>query len=326
MSRPAGAGAPGRLTGDGRSTVLSVREAPVVLAGSGNRLLAREVANELNLELAPVVLERFPDDELHVELLADVRRRDVYLVQSLPPPADRSLFELLFLADACVRAAASRVTAVIPYLAYARQDRRVTGREPLGARIVANLLENAGIQQVVALDLHNLAVEGCFHIPVEHVSAIDLLAERVGPSVGSPAVVVSPDFGGVKRAERYAARLGAPVVVVHKSRVTGTEVTVQGVVGDIRGCSPVIVDDMIATAATLVAAVGAIAAAGCSQPVVVAATHGLFVGDAVERLRHLAVRALFTTDSVPLRTPLPVSFEVVSVAPLLADAIRRLHA
>lgn len=298
--------------------------APVLLAGTGNAPLARAVATELGLELADVVLERFPDEELHVELREDVRRRDVYLIQSLPPPAERYLLELVFLADACRRAAASRLTAVIPYFAYARQDRRATGREPLGARVVASLLETAGIQQVVALDLHNLAVEGCFHIPVEHVSAIDLIAERLRPAAGSSSVVVSPDFGGVKRADRYAARLGTPVVVVHKSRLSGAEVTAHGVVGDLRGSSPLIVDDMISTAGTIVAAVGALKAVGCTQPMVVAATHGLFVGDAVERLRSLPIRRLITTDSLPQKSP-SAAFEIVGVARLLADAIRRLE-
>jgi ribose-phosphate pyrophosphokinase len=296
---------------------------PVLLSGSGNAPLSRAIAESLGWPLGKSVLERFPDSELRVQIEEDVRGRDVHVVQSLKPPAEQHLLELLFLADAARRAGAKSLTAVLSYLAYARQDRRVTGREPLGGRVVAELIESAGFERVVVVDLHSPTVEGFFGVPLEHLSAIPSIAAELRG--GSPTrVLVSPDLGGVKRAEAYARVLDLPVVVVHKSRISGTEVAVRRVVGEVRGCSPIVVDDMISTGRTIEAAIQALLDAGCAQDITVAATHPLFVGDAVERLARVPIRRLVTTDTVlpPREPPMPITR--VSVAPLIAQALRRM--
>lgn len=295
-----------------------------LLAGSANVPLAEAIAAHLGVPLGERVLERFPDGELHVALLTSVRRRDVYLLQSTGPPADAHLMELCLLADACRRAGADRLTAVIPYFGYARQDRRAQGREAVAARVVADLVQAAGIDRVVALDLHSPALEGFFTVPLEHVSAVPLLAEAVRPLLPEPAVVVAPDLGAARLAEWYARLLGLSMAVVHKTRVSGTEVTAGAVVGEVGGRVPVIVDDMVSTAGTVIAAADALEAAGSQPGVVVVASHGLFTGPAPARLRALAPRALVVTDSVP-PPPLALPLQQVSVAPLLAEVVARLH-
>ena len=294
-----------------------------LLAGTSNPGLAADVAAHLGVPLADRVASAFPDGELHVELGASVRGHDVYLIQSTTPAADTHLFQLLLLADACRRAGAARLTAVMPYVAYARQDRRGAGREPVGARVVAELLATGGFQRVVAVDLHSPALEGVFTVPVEHLSAVPLLVAAL-PRL-SDAVVVAPDLGATKLAERYARLLDLPVALVHKRRLTGERVTVRGVTGEVRDRLPLVVDDMITTGGTLEAAISALLEAGCLRDVVVSATHGLFVGEAAQRLSALPVREVVVTDSVASCPTEALRVQRVSLAPLLADAIRRLH-
>ncbi|MHB8874243.1 MAG: ribose-phosphate diphosphokinase [Myxococcaceae bacterium] len=295
-----------------------------LLSGTGNRPLAAAIGKELGLPLAPCLLERFPDGEMHIELREEVRGRDVYLVQPTRDPVGELLLELMLLADACRRSGAGRVTAVIPYVGYARQDRRESGFEPVGAKVMADIVSSGSIDRVVAMDLHSRGVEGCFKVPVEHVSAVDLLAGRLKPLAHRHGVVVSPDLGAVKLAERYARLLDLPVAVVHKVRLGGADVAARGVMGEVKGRSPIVVDDMISTAGTIVAAIEALRHAGCADDISVAATHALLVGPAVERLKPLPIARLVTTDSVPPPSGLPLPIELVSVAPVLADAVRRL--
>lgn len=297
----------------------------VLMCGSSHPTLGQAVAKELGLELGRCVVDRFPDGEHHVEVAEEVRGCDVYLLQPLGPPVDSYLMELLLLVDACRRRGAARVTAVVPYLAYARHDRRETGREPLGARLVADLLRAAGVDRLVAMDLHSPAVEGCFNIPVEHLSALPLLAEHLLRTASAGSVIVSPDLGAVKRAERYAAHLKLPVAVVHKRRMSGSEVQAHNITGEVKGCAPILVDDMISTAGTIEAAVQALLDAGCAPEVTVVASHALLVGPAIERLQRLPLRRLLTTDSVPRTERLPLREEVVSIAPLLARSIELLR-
>lgn len=294
-----------------------------LLAGTSNPGLAADVAARLGVPLAERVASAFPDGELHVELGTSVRGHDVYLIQSTTPAADTHLFQLLLLADACRRAGAARLTAVMPYVAYARQDRRGAGREPVGARVVAELLATGGFQRVVAVDLHSPALEGVFTVPVEHLSAVPLLVAAL-PRLGD-AVVVAPDLGATKLAERYARLLDLPVALVHKRRLTGERVTVRGVTGEVRDRMPLVVDDMITTGGTLEAAISALLEAGCLPDVVVSATHGLFVGEAARRLSALPVREVVVTDSVASCPTEGLRVRRVGLAPLLADAVRRLH-
>jgi ribose-phosphate pyrophosphokinase len=279
----------------------------------------------LDLEQGRCVTSLFPDGEHHVEVAEEVRGCDVYLLQPLGPPVDANLMELLLLVDACRRRGAARVTAVVPYLAYARHDRRETGREPLGARLVADLIRVSGVDRLVAVDLHSPAVEGCFNIPVEHLSAMPLLADHLARTATPGSVVVSPDLGAVKRAERYAGQLKLPVAVVHKYRMSGSQVQARSITGEVKDCAPILVDDMISTAGTIEAAVNALLEAGCARDITVVATHALLVGPAIDRLQRLPIRRLLTTDSVPMPERLPLPVEVVSIAPLLARSIELLR-
>jgi ribose-phosphate pyrophosphokinase len=279
----------------------------------------------LGVEPAPCEVTKFPDGELHVSIGESVRGGDVYLVQSSSPPVDTHLMQLLLLADACRRAGAARLTAVMPYFGYSRQDRRASGREPIGARLVADLLAAAGLTRVVAVDLHSSALEGIFSLPLEHVTAVPLLAEAAGAALLANAVIVSPDLGATKLAARYARILNRPVAFVHKQRLSGSSVAVRGITGEVRGLAPLIVDDMISTGGTIEGAVQALLAAGATSEVVVIATHGLLVGDALGRLAALPLREVIVSDSVASNSSSPLRLHRVSIAPLLADVIRRLH-
>jgi ribose-phosphate pyrophosphokinase len=297
-----------------------------ILIGSSNYALAEEVAKKLGVELAPRILERFPDGELNIEIQQSVRGCDVYLIETTCPPVDEHFFELFLMADACRRAGATHLTAVIPYFGYARQDRRAHGREPVSLRLLADLIAASGLQRVVVVDFHSPAVESAFAIPVEHVSAVSLLADAVRPSVHKDAVVVSPDLGAVKMAEHYARLLGLSVAIVHKTRISGAEVTVQRISGNVRDREIVVVDDMITTGATIEKAVKALLDAGCSSSgIKVVASHGLFVGKAAERLAQLPIKTVYVSDSVPRPEQFPLPLQVSSLAPLLAETIQRLY-
>jgi ribose-phosphate pyrophosphokinase len=296
-----------------------------ILSGSANPALAESIAQKLGVELVPLALERFPDSELHVEVQQSVRGHDVYVVNSSCSPVDEHIVELLFIADACARAGASRLTAVIPYCGYARQDRRAHGREAVGGRVMANLICAGGLQHVVAVDLHSAAMEAMFSIPLEHLTAVPILAEAVRPWIGAKTVVVAPDLGAVKLAERYGRTFHLPVVIVHKTRLSGSEVAVQSIIGEVKGRAILIVDDMISTGGTVEAAIKALLAAGCAADFMAVASHGLFAGPAVERFQKLPVRRVFVTDSVPAPSTAALPLETVSLAVLLAQAIDHLH-
>jgi len=295
-----------------------------LVAGSANVPLAASVAAKLELTLGQRDLSRFPDSEVHVEIETSLRGHDVYLIQPTSPPSNENLMELLLLADASRRAGAERLTAVVPYFGYARQDRRASGRDAVGARLVADLIKSAGIERVVALDLHTTALEGFFAIPLEHLSAVPLLADAVRPLLRAESTILAPDFGAVKLARRYAKLLNLPMAIVHKTRIGGERVETHGIVGDVRGRSLVIVDDMISTGATIAAAFNAALATGCLPSATVVTTHGLFVGSAAERLGALPIGQFLVTDSVAQsRTSLPI--RLVGLGILIAAAIRRLH-
>ena len=297
--------------------------APMLIAGSANPVLAAGIARQLGLPLAPALVERFPDGELHVELRESPRERGVFIIQPTGPPPDEHLFELFALADACRRAGSARVTAVIPYFGYARQDRRAKGLEAVTARLVADLLVTSGVERLVTLDLHTDAIEGFFTIPVERLSAVPALAEAILKVRPDNGVVVSPDLGAAKLADSYARVLELPVAIVHKTRMGPEAVIASRVTGDVRGRTPIIVDDMISTGGTIEAAARAVVEAGAERDgLIVAATHGLFVGACVNRLRGLSIKHVLVTDSVPPRSVTGLPLEIVGVASILADAIR----
>jgi ribose-phosphate pyrophosphokinase len=297
-----------------------------ILSGSANPTLAENLAAKAEVRLVERMLERFPDGELHIEIHESVRGHDVYIVQPTCPPVDEHLFELLLMADACRRAGARQLTAVVPYFGYARQDRRSRGREPLSARLVADLIRASGIGRMVAVDLHTYAIESAFAIPVEHVSAVPILAESARSLVQKNAVIVSPDLGAVKLAERYARHLDLPVAIIQKRRMSGAEVSVRRVIGDVRDKEILLIDDMISTGGTIEKALQALLEAGCSPASVkVLASHGLLVGDAGDRLAKLPIETIYVSDSVPTPDHFPIRLKVLSLAALLAETIQRLH-
>jgi ribose-phosphate pyrophosphokinase len=296
-----------------------------LFSGPANHALTETVAAKLGVRVGECVLERFPDGEVHVEVRESVRGHDVYVIQPTGPPVDASLLELLLVADACRRAGATHLTAVVPYFGYARQDRRARGREPVGARLIADLIGASGVERLVAIDLHSAALEGFFPIPLEHLSAVPLLVETVRPFLPENAVIVAPDLGAVKLAERYAGLLDRPVAIVHKIRLTGEEVSVRRLLGEVRGRAPLIVDDMISTGGTIDAAIKALLAAGCAGEIMVAASHALLVGPAIQRLHALPVKRFVVTDSLAVPPVRGIPLHIAGLGPLLADAIARLH-
>ena len=297
----------------------------IVVAGSGNPLLADSVAERLGTRVCRSVLNRFPDTELHAEIDESVRGCDVYVVQPTGPPVDRHLMELLFLADACRRAGAARLTGIVPYFGYARQDRRAKGREAVGGRLSADMLGVAGFERIVAVDLHTVSLEGFFSIPLEHLSAVSLLANAVDELATDKSVIVAPDLGAVKLAERYGEMLRRPIAIAHKIRLSGEEVRVRGIVGEVAGQAPIIVDDMISTGGTIAAAAAAMIAAGCLPEITVVASHALLVGSAIHRLSALPLKRIVVTDSLPTPEHGSLALQVVSLAPMLAETVSRLN-
>jgi ribose-phosphate pyrophosphokinase len=297
---------------------------PLVVSGSAHASLAEDLARELECEFGTSALGRFPDGEQDVEIQASVRGLPVFVVQPLGPPVGENLLELLLIADACRRAGAATVAAVIPYVGFARQDRVVKEGRPLGAKVLADALGTGGFSQVLAVDLHSAVVASCVQAPVAHLTAVPLLVEPLRSLVRPDSVVVAPDLGAVKLAEEYARLLGLPLAVVSKARISPVEVEARSVVGDVRGRRPLIVDDMISTGATVDVAIAALLAQGCEPDVMVAATHGLFVESAADRLSRSEVVRTITSDSLPVPPRRPARLDVVRLAPLLAEAIRRI--
>lgn len=297
-----------------------------IFAGTANPELASAIAGELGVALSPCTVERFPDGEVSVHIDESVRGHEVFIVQSTSPPVNDHLVELLVFADACRRAAADRITAVVPYFGYARSDKRQGLRRPITASAVADFMRSAGIGHLLTVDVHTPQLEGFFRIPVDDLTAVPLLCQSLRQEIPGDAVVVTPDLGGVRRATEYAQRLGLPVAVCHKHRVSGTEVKVTDITGDVRGRACVIVDDMITTGGTIAEGIRALLAAGARPDITVAATHGVFVEGAYTRLAQAGVRTLFVTDTVAIAEGKWTPLRVVSTAPLIAAALRRVLA
>lgn len=300
------------------------RSAPVVLVGSASAALREPLREALGRPLAAVDLGRHPDGELRVALRDPVRGEAVFVVQSTAAPVGEALLELLLLADACRRGGAAQVVAVLPYLGFARQDRRGAEGEALGLAVVARLMAPTLLDRVVVLDPHAPGVEGWFAGPVDTISAVPALAEALAPVLPPRPVIVAPDLGAARIARVYAQRLGAPLAVVHKVR-HGAETAVADVCGEVAGRHPVFVDDLVSTGDTIAAALTAVCARGALTPAVVAATHLLPTAGAAARLAGLPLARVVVTDSLsPLPTRWPALAEV-GVAPLLAEAIGRVH-
>jgi ribose-phosphate pyrophosphokinase len=304
-----------------------VKDEIKIFAGSSNRPLANEICRYVGVPLGQAEIGRFSDGEVQVEITENVRGGDVFVIQSTCTPTNDHLMELLLMLDAFKRASASRITAVIPYYGYARQDRKVAPRVPISAKLVADLITTAGAARVLTVDLHAGQIQGFFNIPVDNVYATPVLLEYLRERIGRREVtVISPDAGGVERARAFAKRLDANLAIIDKRRSRANEVAEMQIIGEVDGRVAVIVDDMIDTAGTLSAAAEAVRSAGA--PVVLAcATHPVLSGPAIERLNKSCLDELIVTDTIPLRVePASVAkLHVLSVAHLIGEAIRRTH-
>lgn len=295
----------------------------LIFAGTANRPLAEEISQATGVQLSGAEVKQFPDGEISVELQEPVRRKEVFIVQPTSPPVNDNLMELLAFADACRRAAAYRITAIIPYFGYSRADKRRGRLEPITASLVAHLLRAVSVDHVVLVDPHTAQVEGFFHAAVDTVTAVPTLSRVLRPRLALGTVVVSPDAGRVKMATRYANYLNTSLIVLHKQRESGTQTEVTHLVGDVRNRSCLIVDDMISTGGTIASSIQALLEAGAQPEITVAATHGLFVGDARRKLAHEAIREIVVSNSIRQDGNDWLKLKVVSIAPVIAATIKR---
>lgn len=303
---------------------LVIGEELKIFSGTATPELARSVARCLGQELANGSASQFPDGETRVQVAESVRGADCYIIQSTSAPVNHHLMELLVYCDALRRASAWRVNAVIPYFGYARQDKKVQAREPITAKLVANLLETVNIDRVITVDLHAGQIQGFFDVPVDHLTAMGIFGKHLKEGDLSNSVVIAPDVGRATEAKRLANHLGLPLAMLYKRRTSPTETEVTHVIGDVEGLRPIIIDDMISTAGTMYKGIEALLKLGAEDDVSVVATHPVFTPPALERLSHPAIRRIVVTDTVPFRGAHD-RLEVLSVAPLLASAIRNVH-
>jgi ribose-phosphate pyrophosphokinase len=296
-----------------------------IFAGNGNYALAEEIVGVLETPLGRAQVDSWRNGETRVKLEENVRGSDIFVIQSLADPVNHHLVELLVMIDAIRRASAARVTAVIPYFAYARQEKKTSGREPISAKLVANLLVTAGVNRILTLDLHAPAIEGFFDIPVDHLRATPLLANRFRHMAIDDLVAVSPDAGGVGRAADFRARSGGGLAIISKQRPAHDKAETIEMVGDVDGKTAVIVDDMISTGDTLVQAAELLMDRGARR-VFATAVHGIFAGNAVQLIDRSPIEQVIVTDTLPLGAAKQSDkVEVMTVAPLLAEAITRIH-
>jgi len=295
-----------------------------IVTGSAHPQLAESICAYLGVPLGDATVTSFPDGETFVKINENIRGRDVFIVQPTCPPTNQNLMELLILVDAARRASASRITAVIPFFGYARQDRKDQPRVPITAKLVANLLVAAGVDRVLTMDLHAQQLQGFFDIPVDHLYAFPVLMNYLQSLGLGDLVVVSPDVGGVKMASAYAQSLGAGLAIVVKRRVSATEIEAVTVIGEVEGKNVIIVDDLTETAGTLVGAAKILSAQG-ARNIYAGVSHTVLTDLAVERLKSSKIKELITTDSTPVRAISEARVKVLSVAELLGEGIRRIH-
>ena len=297
-----------------------------IFSGSSNPALASEVCRYLEIPVGGAKINRFPDGEKVIRVEDDVRGRDCFVLQSTCEPVDDHLVELLIYLDCLRRASAKRITAVIPYFGYARQDRKDEGRVPITAKLVANLITVAGADRVLAIDLHTKQLQGFFDIPVDHLTGELVLNKYFRNKKINNLTVVSPDVGNMKTAARYAEHLGGELAIVYKKRVSGSEVEADEMIGDVEGRNILMCDDIIATGGTVCSAANLLKERG-AEKIYVGATHGIFALQALERLAEAPIEEVVVTDTIPSseQTKKVDSMKVLSVATMLGEAIKRIH-
>jgi ribose-phosphate pyrophosphokinase len=295
-----------------------------LISGTAHPALAEAVAKEIGVGLCDAHVGRFPDGEIDIKINDDVRGTDCFVLQPLSPPVNENWVELLLLLDCLKRASAGRVTAVMPYYGYARKDRKDEGRVPISAKVVANTVTRCGADRVLTIDMHAAQIQGFYDIPVDHLYAKPVLLKAVQEMQIQDPVVVTPDVGGIKMARSYAKALAADLAIVDKRRVSGSEIAVEHLIREVEGRNVIIVDDMISTGGSISEAASIVRSHG-ARTVVIAVTHAVLCGPAVERLDACPADTILVTDTIPRRKKVPHQIQTVSVAPLLARALQNLH-
>lgn len=295
-----------------------------VFSGNANIKLAKDICDYLGTHLGHATVDSFPDGETMVKINENIRGRDIYIIQPTCPPTNHHLMELLIMVDAARRASAARITAVIPFFGYARQDRKDQPRVPITAKLVANLLTASGVTRVLTMDLHAQQLQGFFDIPVDHLYAMPVFIEYLRGLGLDNLVVVSPDVGGVKMASAYAQALGAGLAIVVKRRTSATEVEALHIIGEVEGKNVLLVDDITETAGTLTGAARILKERGARQ-VYAGVSHAVLTNLALERLKNSEITKLITTDSVPAHAEASDQVEVISIARLMGEGIQRIH-
>lgn len=296
-----------------------------LIAGSSHGELARKIAKFLKISLTPIIVKKFADGEIYVRIGKKVRGDDIFVIQSLAAPINDNLMELLILIDALKRSSARRINLICPYLCYSRQDRRTVSHEPITSKLVANLITKAGADRLVTVDLHADQVQGFYDIPVDHLVGYPLFAKYLKAKNYKDIVIVSPDMGGVKRANKMADLLGAPIAIIDKIRKEHNKSEVAHVVGDVKGKTAVLIDDVIDTGGSICGAAKVIMEYGAKQ-VIICATHALLSGEAVKKMKDCEVSKILLLNSVPIGKEKKINgMKIISLAPLLAKIIDRIH-
>jgi ribose-phosphate pyrophosphokinase len=305
---------------------VALNEELKIFSGTSNLALARSICKYLRISLGDAEIDRFPDGEKAIRVEDNVRGRDCFVVQSTCKPVDENLMELLIYLDCLKRASARRVTAVIPYFGYARQDRKDEGRVPITAKLVANIITAAGADRVLTIDLHAQQLQGFFDIPVDHLTGELVLSRYFKKKKIRNVAVVSPDVGNIKTAAKYVAHVGGDLAIIHKKRVSGSEVDAYEIIGDVKDKNILMCDDIIATAGTICSAAKLVKQRGAKK-IYVGATHGVFTPQAFGRLAHSPIDEIVITDTIPLSEDARKlgKVKVLSVAPMLGEAIKRIH-
>jgi ribose-phosphate pyrophosphokinase len=300
-----------------------------LFSGTSNPLLGQEIADYLGIKLGGLNISRFANGEIYVRYEESIRGADVFVVQSFANSVNNindTIMELLIMIDALKRASVGRITTVIPYYCYARQEKKSAPREPITARMLADIISTVGSDRIITMDLHSPAIQGFFNIPVDHLTALPMLAQYIKQKRIVDGVIIAPDAGSVKKAEKLATRLDLPLGVMYKRRPAPNVAEITFFIGDVKDKAPIIIDDMVDTAGSIMQVVQTLLERGAKPEIHLLTTHGIFSPPAIERLRHPAIKEIVVCNTIPL-TPertLP-NFTVLSVAPLLGDAIRRIH-
>ncbi len=299
-----------------------------IFSANSNMPLAKLISEKLNLPLGDVEVGTFSDGEISLTLHESVRGSDCFILQSTCSPVNNNLMELLIMIDAMKRASAARITAVIPYFGYARQDRKSRARDPISAKLVSDIITTAGADRVLTMDLHSPQIQGFFNIPVDHLTGVSLLASFIKSKIENQKeqyVIIAPDLGSVNRARSFANRLGLPLGIIDKRRPSANECQVMNIIGDVKGKKVILIDDMIDTAGTICNAAKAIVEQGGVVDVTVCATHAVLSGNAIKKIENSYINKLYLLDTISIPSNKINKFEIISVAPIFAKAIEKIH-